>query len=168
MTLKELNELPVDEAINEFEKCCGSKKWIIVMTGAIPYYSKEELLNNAEETWNGMEDEDVMEVFDHHSKIGDLSSLKEKFANTKNWSKQEQEGLNTASEDEINLLAQGNIDYEKKFGFIFLIFATGKSPEQMLEALQSRIGNTKEQELVNVRQEQLKITLLRLNKLLEN
>lgn len=60
---------------------------------------------------------------------------------------------------------EANQEYAAKFGFIFIICATGKTAEEMLENLRSRLDNSPEQELRAAAEEQNKITLLRLKKL---
>ena len=94
-----------------------------------------------------------------------MDALKKKYQSTAGWASQEQSGVDGASEEILRELNQGNIDYENKFGFVFLICATGKSSSEMLQALKKRLPNTKDQEIINAKTEQGKITRLRLNKL---
>lgn len=98
--------------------------------------------------------------------IGDLSSLRAKFASTKGLANSEQSGAARASEATLKILQQANIDYVNKHGFIFIICATGLSAEVMLIELQKRIGNSTPEEIEKAAQEQLKITLLRIQKAL--
>ncbi|MFT3678706.1 MAG: 2-oxo-4-hydroxy-4-carboxy-5-ureidoimidazoline decarboxylase [Ferruginibacter sp.] len=166
MTLHELNILPKEQLKEELLKCCGSKTWVEKMLPFFPADDMVELLNDAEDQWYECSEADWLEAFTHHPKIGDIESLKKKFASTAQWAGNEQGAVNTASEETIQALAKGNEDYEKKFGFIFIVFATGKSAEQMLALLQARLPNTYEQEIKNAMDEQNKITQLRLQKLL--
>lgn len=166
MTLEHLNGLDPASAEVEFTKCCGAHKWAESMVAARPFTSPASMLDRAESIWRGLKQDDWLEVFEHHAKIGDVTSLKEKFANTKNWSKGEQSGMQGADAQVIEGLASGNIAYEGKFGFIFLICATGKSAKEMLAALSKRLDNDRETEIKNVVEEQNKITKLRLEKLL--
>ena len=62
-------------------------------------------------------------------------------------------------------LEEANQEYAEKFGFIFIICATGKTAEEMLENLRSRLSNSPEHELRVAVEEQNKITLLRLKRL---
>ena len=106
-----------------------------------------------------------MEAFAHHPKIGDLKGLEEKFASTKAWAGAEQAGVQQAGKQIVEEMAKLNEDYEKKFGFIFIVCATGKTAEEMLALLQSRLPNNYKEELRIAMMEQNKITRLRLHKL---
>jgi 2-oxo-4-hydroxy-4-carboxy-5-ureidoimidazoline decarboxylase len=91
--------------------------------------------------------------------------LREKFASTADWSAGEQAGVSSASEDVIQGLAEGNDAYFEKFGFVFLICATGKSAAEMLEALRLRLPNDRQKELENAAREHSAITKIRLEKI---
>ena len=167
MTLHELNILPKQQLIEELAKCCGSSAWINKMLPFFPADDLVELLEDAEEQWYLCSEQDWKEAFAHHPKIGDAESLKKKFASTSQWASEEQSGVNTASPQTIEALVKGNQEYEKKFGYIFIIYATGKSAEEMLVILQTRLQNNPEVEIEVAADEQNKITKLRLEKLLE-
>ena len=166
MTLHELNILPKEQLKEELFKCCGSKTWVEKMLPFFPADDMVELLNDAEDQWYECSQEDWLEAFTHHPKIGDVESLKKKFASTAQWAGNEQGAVKEASEETLKALAKGNEEYEKKFGFIFIVCATGKSAGEMLMLLDSRLPNTREQEISIAMEEQNKITLLRLQKLL--
>jgi OHCU decarboxylase len=97
--------------------------------------------------------------------IGDVESLKKKYAATKAIAAGEQAGVAAASEATLAELARLNQEFYEKFGFIFIVFATSKSANEMLALLKARIDNTREEELRNAAAEQLKITRLRLRNL---
>lgn len=167
MTLENLNRLNEKEAKAGLGKCCGSPVWVDAMINARPFASEQDLLRKADDVWfHQCNEKDWLEAFRHHPKIGDLKSVEEKFASTKELAGAEQAGVETASAAVIAELVQGNIDYEKKFGFIFIICATGKTAEQMLALLKERLPNNYAQELNIAAGEQAKITKLRLQKLL--
>jgi 2-oxo-4-hydroxy-4-carboxy-5-ureidoimidazoline decarboxylase len=166
MTLQQLNALDKIQLEEELTKCCGSHTWVNGMSKHFPFNSESELLKAADEVWQRCEESDWLQAFRHHPKIGDVESLKERFASTAQWAAGEQAGVNQTSDETLLRLSQGNKAYEDKFGFIFIVFATGKSAEEMLQLLEARIGNTREQELRNAANEQNKITKLRLQKLL--
>ncbi len=166
MTLHELNLLPNDQLRKELFKCCGSENWVAKMLPFFPADDMVELLNDAEDQWYECTEKDWLEAFTHHPKIGDVASLTKKFAATAKWASGEQSAVNSASQQTIEALAKGNEEYETKFGFIFIVCATGKSAEEMLQLLQARLPNTKEEEIKIAMDEQNKITLLRLQKLL--
>lgn len=167
MTLHQLNILPGQQVIEELTKCCGSSTWVNNMLPFIPADDMVELLEDAEEQWYKCSETDWKEAFAHHPKIGDIESLTKKFASTAKWASGEQSGMNTASQEIIKALAEGNRLYEEKFGYIFIVCAAGKKAEEMLAILQSRLLNAPENELEIAAEEQNKITKLRIQKLLE-
>lgn len=167
MTLKELNTLSKKETVENLMLCCGSTKWADKMTAERPFSTKEELLKKAESIWkNEMDESDWREAFTHHPKIGDIDSLREKYASTKKWAEGEQKGASEASEDVLKKLAEYNQTYEDKFGYIFIVCATGKSAAEMLSILEDRLENDPKEELLIAADEQRKITEIRLEKLL--
>jgi len=159
--------LPHESLIAELSKCCGARAWVQRMLPFIPADDLVELLEDAESQWWLCNEEDWKEAFTHHPKIGDLDSLKKKFANTAVWASGEQSGVNTATDVILNALAEGNRLYEEKFGYIFIVCASGKSAEEMLGMLNERLKNNPEDEIRIAADEQNKITLLRLEKLLQ-
>jgi 2-oxo-4-hydroxy-4-carboxy-5-ureidoimidazoline decarboxylase len=148
-------------------KCCGSTVWVDKMISFFPAEDLVELLEDAEEQWYKCTEKDWREAFAHHPKIGDTESLKKKFASTATWAAGEQGGVNTASQQTIEALAKGNHDYEDKFGYIFIVCATGKTAEEMLALLKERLPNDPVEEILIAADEQNKITKLRLQKLLD-
>lgn len=98
--------------------------------------------------------------------IGDVDSLRKKYASTKAMASGEQSGATGADEETLGELARLNHAYREKFGFIFIVFATGKSALEMLDILKGRIGNDRATEIRNAAAEQLKISFLRIDKLL--
>ncbi len=167
MTIADFDHLLIDQKKELLHKCCGSKIWIDKMLLAPPAEDLVDLLETAEEKWYECSEKDLLEAFEHHPRIGDVNSLKKKYANTLTLASNEQSGVNVASDEILNALAKGNDDYEKKFGYIFIVCATGKSAGEMLEILQSRLPNDPEVEIKMAAEEQNKITKLRLEKLFE-
>jgi OHCU decarboxylase len=166
MTLGELNQLKHTDAAAELLKCCGSTRWAGEMTGARPFASLEALCEKADAVCQSLNEEDWLEAFRAHPKIGERKAATDQPQQAQSWSAQEQSGVTNAARETVDELAQKNRDYEARFGFIFIICATGKSPEEMLTILQSRIGNDRHEELLTAAEEQSKITRLRLEKLL--
>jgi OHCU decarboxylase len=154
-----LNTLPADEAEGEFLKCCGSKRWAREMTNKRPYDNLQILTAQADKTWWSLQPSDWLEAFRSHPKIGEKKASSE-------WSRQEQSGVANASREAIDELSTLNLSYEQKFGFIFIICATGKTSEEMLAALRERLEHEAAVELRIAATEQSKITELRLGKLL--
>ncbi len=138
------------------------------MLTIFPVEDLVELLEAAEEKWYECTEADWRQAFEHHPKIGDINSLKEKFANTAEWAAGEQSGVNNADESILTELAKANDEYQNKFGFIFIVCATGKSAEELLSNLKARLNNAKDEEIQNAASEQNKITKLRLEKLFLN
>ncbi len=169
MTFEEFNQLKPGEAKVELLKCCGSEKWVDTMVESFPFKDSITLFQKANNIWyHQCNEKDWLEAFKYHPKIGDISSLKKKYANSKDWASNEQSGVNTASQDTIESLAKVNQAYEDKFGFIFIICATGKSADEMLNLAEARLKNYHEAEIHLTMGEQQKITLIRLLKLLED
>lgn len=168
MTIEKLNKLSSSHVFEELFKCCGSTAWAKQLTEQRPFASIEDLVFKSDRVWANATKEDGLEAFTHHPKIGDVKSLEKKFASTKAWAGGEQAGVNVANQSVLKELAKGNNDYENKFGFIFIVCATGKSAEEMLSLLNERIGNDLETELKIAMNEQNKITKIRLEKLLHS
>ncbi|HEY9786857.1 MAG TPA: 2-oxo-4-hydroxy-4-carboxy-5-ureidoimidazoline decarboxylase [Candidatus Obscuribacterales bacterium] len=163
--IEEFNALSEEMARVELLRCCGSQRWVEQMTQKRPFASCEQIFTAAGDIWYKLSSEDWLEAFSHHPKIGDLDSLKAKFGNTRAWAAAEQKGVSGASEEVLEDLARANEEYESKFGYIFIVCATGKSAGEMLSILKSRLANDPATELAVAAQEQAKITKIRLEKL---
>ncbi len=166
MTIDHLNELDPTEASAECTRCCGSSRWVREMISRRPFDSRDELFLKADIVWQSLTESDWKEAFTHHPKIGDVESLRKKFAGTATWASGEQSGAMSAPEETLKQLAEGNSLYEEKFGYIFIVCATGKSAGEMLGILRSRLPNSPDDEIHIAADEQEKITRLRLEKLL--
>lgn len=161
MDLNRFNKLGNDMAAKELFACCGSDKWASLLMKEYPFKDEPQLIQLATDAWyNQCSKEDWLQSFSHHPEIGDVKSLSEKFAG------KEQAGVVGASAETIEALAKANKDYKTKFGFIFIVCATGKPGAEMLRLLQSRLSNSANEELHIAMGEQHKITLLRLKKIL--
>ncbi len=161
MTLAEYNALEKEVAAKHLMDCCGSTQWVSKMMQHFPFSSEKQLVDWSANIWYEQCDEtDWRESFTHHPKIGDVKSLTEKFAG------KEQAGVAVATAETIQALAKANADYESKFGFIFIVCATGKSATEMLQLLLDRLQNTAEEELHIAMGEQQKISIIRFKKLL--
>jgi 2-oxo-4-hydroxy-4-carboxy-5-ureidoimidazoline decarboxylase len=136
------------------------------MTQARPFVSRTHLLGQAGQVWWHLGDGDWLEAFTHHPPIGgDVETLRARFGNTADWSEGEQAGVEGAQESTIQRLADSNQTYLSRYGFLFIVCASGKSADEMLGILQGRLHNELAYELRVAAGEQLKITILRLNKL---
>lgn len=166
--LAHLNAMNAEEAHAAFLRCCGVTRWADQMTRQRPFETADALMAAADVLWPELTRSEWLEAFAHHPKIGDVESLRAKFASTRAWATGEQAGVQEASEDVLQALAEGNRAYEEKFGYIFIVCATGKGAEEMLALLQARLPNDPEREFLIAAEEQKKITRLRLEKLLNS
>ena len=169
ITLAQFNDLPQKVATAQLLTCCTSSAWAHKLADARPFTNRDALLAKSDAVWHEVQTDEtnLLEAFDGHPQIGNVASLKEKYRNTQSSASHEQSGANHATDEILEALAKGNQDYLDKFGFIFIVFATGKSAQQMLDLLLARLPNDRVTELANAAAEQNKITRLRLNKLLE-
>lgn len=142
-----LNSLSLETRRKEFFRCCASSKWVEAMMGRFPFSSIEELQSTALELWSQQPQSEWLLAFSAHPRIGDAAALKAKFSQPNSWEGDEQKGASTASEEVLRTFAKRNQDYVDKFGFIFLICATGKSAQEMLAALEARITNNTDEEV---------------------
>lgn len=162
--LEKLNHASEQELQELFSRCCGSNRWVQEMISIRPFQNVAHLLECAGRIWSKLPHTEWLEAFTHHPKIGDMQSLREKFKNTQHWAEKEQAGMAQASDEILQKLADGNKAYEEKFGYIFIVCATGKSASEMLQLLEKRLSHTPYEELKIAAEEQLKITRLRLKK----
>ncbi len=154
--------------IDALMRCCGSRRWAKAMLAARPFASSAHLFGVAEVVWWRLGDGDWREAFADHPKIGvNAASLREKFAPTAAWAAGEQAGVSGSTEETLTALADGNQAYEKHFGYIFIVCATGLTAADMLHRLRARMDNTADYELRVAAGEQAKITRIRLGKLLD-
>jgi len=166
MTVSELNNMDISDLKIALTKCCGAQRWVEKVAESRPFQSETRLLEISERIWGECTEADYLEAFTHHPKIGDITTLKEKYGNTKQWAENEQSGVNEADEKLLIDLKEKNETYEQIFHFIFIVFATGKSAKEMLNLLEKRLPNEIEEEIKIAAGEQNKITNLRLKKLL--
>jgi len=162
------NELAPEDARKELLKCCGATRWAETVERERPYSSLEQLIAKANEGWWSLDESDWLEAFRSHPKIGERKAANTVSAQSQQWSAQEQLGVQNAAHEAIEKLATLNVDYEQKFGFIFIVCATGKSTDEILALLEERLPNEVSVELPIAAAEQAKITELRLRKLLES
>lgn len=162
-----LNELPSAEAESVFLDCCGSTSWAARMAESRPFAMLEDLYAAAENIWFSLPPADHLEAFAAHPQIGSRSAAPSQKKRAGDWSAGEQSGVSAAAEGVREQLAEANRLYKNKFGFIFIVYASGKTADEMLAICRARQGNSVETELKIAAREQHKITETRLNKLLE-
>lgn len=157
MTLEELNAATGPDARAALLRCCGSDRWAREVAARRPFIDRDALHRVADAVWWSLEPKDWREAFSHHPRIGERGTA---------WSNDEQSGARAAGGDTLARLARRNHDYERRFGHVFLICATGRSAEEILANLERRMGNAPGEELRVAAGEQAAITRLRLDKLL--
>lgn len=160
MTIDELNAMEPQRAADALKPCCGSQRWAERIAARRPFSDPAALHGAANSVWSTLGREDWLEAFASHPKIGETKGAS-------NWSRKEQQGVAIASQDSRIRLARLNREYQERFGYIFIICATGKSAEEMLTCLEQRLHNGPEEELRAAGEEQMKIVHLRLNKLID-
>ena len=154
--MMELNALPPEEAQAGFLSCCGSRRWARAMTGQRPFGSYEAMAEQAAAIWRGLDREDWLEAFAAHPRIGDRAAIA--------GAGSEQAGVRDAPHDTLEELERLNSEYQARFGYIFIVCASGKSAGEMLSLLRARLLHDPREELLVACEQQLAITLLRLKK----
>ena len=161
------NGLSASDAENEILPCCGSWAWARGLASRRPFHHVGELLTASDEIWRALKPSDWMEAFLNHPRIGERggeSSATSAAARSAHWSTQEQNGIPAANDALKSALAEANQQYEKRFGYIFIVCATGKSAAEMLDILRQRLQNDAETELLDSAEQQRQITHIRLKK----
>jgi OHCU decarboxylase len=161
-----LNRLSGEEARAALLACCGSMRWADAVTALRPFWDVGQLLNIGGRIWRELGREDWLEAFRAHPQIGESKAEKETGAEAQRWAEGEQSRARDASTETLDALADANREYAERFGFIFIVCATGKTAEEMLALLRSRLDHDPEDELRVAADEQWRITELRLRKFL--
>jgi len=159
VTLSSFNTAPAQDAERDVLACCASSVFAKAIAGGRPYRDPAAMLAAVDAAFGGLTWDDIAESMDVHPRIGDRTA-------SNAMSAAEQSGAAAASDQVRRGLAEGNLAYEKRFGHIFLICASGLSGQEMLTKLRARLGNDQDAERAVVRAELLKITRLRITKLL--
>ncbi len=159
-----LNRLTPEARRRLLERCCGAHRWVEGMLDQHPYRSWSHVRQAADDVWWSLTAADWREAFTHHPRIGDRDSLQARLAGTQAWAASEQSQVQEASSDVLEELVQGNQAYEAKFGYIFIVCATGKSAVAMLSLLRERLDNDPGTEIHIAAEQQRQITQLRLDK----
>ena len=162
----QLNALSRKAASEALTRCCGAQRWVSTMLALRPFASRAAVFEAASAVWASLGANDFQEAFAHHPQIGEnVDELRKKFAATADLSQAEQSAAMGASEATLLALRAGNEAYSERFGYSFIVCATGKTAQEMLKLLEARLPNPPELELGIAAAEQAKITQLRLEKL---
>ena len=158
------NQLSGEDATQEILPCCGSVSWARRLVSRRPIEDERSLASGSDEIWNALTSSDWREAFSKHPRIGERKVADSASALSAAWSADEQSSLGAAEREVQFALAEGNRAYEHRFGRVFIVCATGKSADEMLEILRRRLGNDDATELREAAEEQRKITNIRLRK----
>jgi OHCU decarboxylase len=162
LTLDRLNALPRVEAAEHLRACCGSSRWVEAMLDRRPFESLDEVVTAAGDVWRTMNASDWDEAFAHHPRIGERQAAAAVSTVAREWSAREQGTAAGSDAFTRAVLARANEDYERRFGRIYIVCAVGRSAEELLADLESRMRNDPDQERAVAAEEQRKITRLRL------
>lgn len=163
MQLEEFNAASRREAVDFLRPCLDVPRWLDELTDGRPYPSLKELLAAGQAAANPFTPGEIEAALAHHPRIGELAQGSSAEARL---SRSEQAGLGAADSAVEQALAEGNLAYEKKFGRVFLIRAAGRSREEVLAALNTRLGLAREEELSTTGQQLREIAVLRLEGLI--
>lgn len=164
MILDEFNDLPEADAIAALLETCACLRWAETLVRQRPFASIDALLEAAHAAWKIADEEELLVAFGAHPRLGDVAQLRERFDSVAH---REQGRVLEASESILAQLKARNDAYFERFGFIFIVCATGLGAAQMLERLEARIDNSRADELANAADEQGRIMELRLRRMLE-
>ena len=165
ITIDEFDAMPEAEAAFKLAACCGSSTWVSRMMERRPFRSREHLCNEADEVAQALRDADWLEAFSHHPRIGQRRSNAAVSSSAESWSAGEQSTVLLADPTVRAAIADANARYEEVFHFIFIISASGRTADSILDALRVRLVNSRAVEIRIAAGEQQKITRLRLEKL---
>jgi OHCU decarboxylase len=166
-TLATWNEAGESDASEAMLACCGSKRWAAAMVAMRPIASVEVLSDAADRAWGTMQESDWLEAFACHPRIGERKPAlvaAHTSAQSSAWSHQEQSSATTAKVSVLAELAEGNQLYEQRFGFTYIVCATGKSADEMLAILKRRLASNRDDELYEAAEQQRQIMQIRLGK----
>jgi OHCU decarboxylase len=158
--LAQWNALPRGDAEAEIFACCGSQRWASELAARRPFADLAPLDAAADEIWWALERADWLEAFAAHPKIGERASSGSEFARRS--AAQEQAAADTATEEVTARLARANRIYQLRFGFIFIVDASGKTKAEILALLEQRIQNNPQKELREAAEQQRRIAHRRL------
>jgi 2-oxo-4-hydroxy-4-carboxy-5-ureidoimidazoline decarboxylase len=161
-TWKTIDGASPEEARAILRAACGAERWVDGMLAHRPFGSQDALLAAARDVWFGLSERDWRAAFDCHPRIGDRESPRQRFPDTHRLSTLEQAGVAQATGDVLSALADANQRYLRKFGYIFIVCATGKTAGEMLAILRDRLNNDPAVEIRVAAEEQARITALRL------
>lgn len=161
--LEEWNKANAQEATAVMLACCGARRWADRMVASRPLAGVAALSEAADRIWGEMSESDWLEAFACHPHIGEFKAASAS-ERSNAWSQQEQAGTGGTPKSVMAELAAGNALYEQRFGFTYIVCATGRSADEMLAILTRRLGNDRMPELKEAAEQQRQIMQIRLGK----
>ena len=158
------NLLSAPEAEAELLACCGSHRWAQTLVAQRPFAIPEALTQAAEALWLSLAEADWLEAFACHPRIGERKAAATAYLAL---SAYEQSSAQETLEPVAEALLLGNRAYEEKFGFLYIVFASGRTAPELLAVLESRLGNSRNEELQEAARQQMCITAQRMQKWLQ-
>ena len=165
MRVADFNRVSHEEARALLVNCCGASRWVRAMLAGRPYAGIAELLDRSEREWRDCGPADWEEAFSHHPRIGETMAAAPVADPARRWSAAEQDAVMAGSAEARRALADANREYERRFGRIYIVCASGRGPEELLRDLRDRMSNSPERELAISATEQGRITRQRLGRL---
>ncbi|HSE52819.1 MAG TPA: 2-oxo-4-hydroxy-4-carboxy-5-ureidoimidazoline decarboxylase [Gemmatimonadales bacterium] len=165
MKVADFNRMTDEKASTVMVNCCGASRWVRGMLAGRPYSGLTALLARADREWRDTGPDDWKEAFAHHPRLGETRTETPVGEAARRWSSLEQEGLVAADDGARHALAQACREYEARFGRIYIVSASGRGPEELLQDLRGRMANTPEQELAIAAAELGNITRQRLGRI---
>lgn len=176
--------LPGDAAVAQLLTFCASRAWAVTLISNWTYSGEENFLREAEAVWFSLSESDWLEAFAAHPRIGEKKLVAEEGETQERApfmaqshrdmseflaaSAAEQSTTQQTLDQEIaEALIAGNHTYEQRFGFRYIVFASGRTAPELLAVLNQRLTHTREEELQVAAREQHRITTLRMAKWLE-
>jgi 2-oxo-4-hydroxy-4-carboxy-5-ureidoimidazoline decarboxylase len=161
--LDEWNRADALPALSTMMACCGARRWAAAMVAARPIENAVDLTRIANRAWIAMEETDWLEAFACHPRIGEKKAAQASERSAV-WSRQEQSSVENTLAQVLKELAEDNARYEQQFGFTYIVCATGKTAEEMLEILRRRLAGDRNAELREAAEQQRQILQIRLGK----
>ncbi len=165
---RRLDALSPTDAEAALRACCGSMRWVYAMLARRPFVTPDAVLTASDEVWATCGEEDWLEAFRAHPRIGESKAAPTQSTTAASWSKQEQSSVAMTTDEVRAALADVNRAYETRYGFIYIVCATGRTAPEMLDFARARMGNERSEEMRIAAGEQAKITRIRLEKLLQS
>jgi OHCU decarboxylase len=166
-TVDAWNKAPATEAQTTLLSCCGSTAWARMLVQRRPYLDSAALIADAKTIWFELAETEWLAAFACHPRIGERKAELAGTAQFAEWSRSEQSAAQATLDAVATSLAEGNRAYEERFGFMYIVFANGRTAPKLLEILDQRLGHDRDTELREAARQQWAITRLRMTRWLK-